>query len=227
MLTVFFCWSNTALGVPIIDDDRSGYLIAFRPTGTELDQDLPAPHRSTAAMENDGEKACNGRDDVQRWSQQLLSEEAAKPQQAADRLAALGPDAVEAVPSLIDCLDDDDVKTACKAAYALGQIGIPAAKAAVPNLHSMLKRKEPEARVAAVETLGIIGLSSENFDETAKALADAAANDPDENVRRAASKITKPYIYRSVTNIVILIIVSCFVLRFVWKFFYRMPPSNS
>ena len=220
-LAVLFCWSNSAFAVPIIDDDRGGYLIAIGPISAVLGQDMPPPHRSTAVIAKSSAEARDGRDDVQRWTQQLSSEEADKRQQAANKLAALGPDAADAVPALIDCLDDDDVKTACKAAYALGQIGSPA-QSAVPNLLQMLQHEEPEARIAAVETLGRIGMSSENFDETAKALADAAAQDPDENVRRAASKITNRYLYLLLGVMFIMLLAMCFGLKLMWPFLKRM-----
>jgi HEAT repeat protein len=56
---------------------------------------------------------------------------------AAYEIAGMGPDAVAAVPALIEALDDPSPVVRFPVTVALGEIG-PAAKAAVPRLQQMI-----------------------------------------------------------------------------------------
>lgn len=76
-------------------------------------------------------------------------------------LAKIGPDAVEAVPSLQKLIDDDPQAkklATLRAIQVLGRIG-PKAKDAVPTLRKALQNKEPRSplRIEAAMALGRIG----------------------------------------------------------------------
>ncbi|HEX7448794.1 MAG TPA: HEAT repeat domain-containing protein [Pirellulales bacterium] len=78
----------------------------------------------------------------------------AAPAEAAAILSTLAEAGREAVPFLVECLDDQDASYwAC---LALAQIG-PDAKAAVAKLASLEQREEPEVRLQALVALGEIG----------------------------------------------------------------------
>jgi len=78
--------------------------------------------------------------------------------QAAIALFNIGPDAHEAVPSLIQALADDDAELRTNAALGLGGIG-PKAQPAVPHLVKLLanSKEQKAARVEAATALARIG----------------------------------------------------------------------
>jgi HEAT repeat protein len=59
---------------------------------------------------------------------------------AAYEIAGMGPDAVRAVPALIEALDDPSPVVRFPVTVALGEIG-PGAKAAVPRLQQMVEEE--------------------------------------------------------------------------------------
>jgi HEAT repeat protein len=79
------------------------------------------------------------------WEQQLRSSDPEFRREAARALGQMGPEAKEAVPSLMAALKDEDRAVRIQAAHALGEIG-PEAKAAVPALReSMVTCKDGAA----------------------------------------------------------------------------------
>jgi hypothetical protein len=75
--------------------------------------------------------------EIQRYREALKSPDLNTRREAARALGEIGPEAVDAVPELIEALDDEDMDliTVC----ALGQIG-PAARAAAPAMKRWLKK---------------------------------------------------------------------------------------
>jgi HEAT repeat protein len=59
---------------------------------------------------------------------------------AAYEIAGMGPDAVRAVPALIEALDDPSPVVRFPVTVALGEIG-PGAKAAIPRLQQMMEEE--------------------------------------------------------------------------------------
>jgi len=74
---------------------------------------------------------------------------------ALSELAAGGPNAAGAVKEIIPLLKSDDPVVRRLAAYALGQIGVPA-KEAVPGLTAMLQDPDGNAVTAAINALRAI-----------------------------------------------------------------------
>lgn len=101
---------------------------------------------------------------------------------AARTLGKIGPDAVAAVPALIEQLQDDDALVREHAAEALGDIGPPASQA-VPALVEALSDPVTRVRRDAVRSLGQIGPSAK---QAAPAVRRLLA-DPEQMVREAAS----------------------------------------
>jgi HEAT repeat protein/lysophospholipase L1-like esterase len=86
---------------------------------------------------------------------ELLEQEASPAQAVAARVvAAMGPAAREAVPSLVAAIGESDDVTRSAIALALAQIG-PDARAAVPALLAVMAG-QGEARFRAVEAVGLI-----------------------------------------------------------------------
>lgn len=79
---------------------------------------------------------------------------------AASTLAAFGPDAAAAVPSLIESVHSNDEDTRAHACHALGRIGA-AAKPAVPALAELLASPDKRNRAAAASALCDLGALSE------------------------------------------------------------------
>jgi len=98
---------------------------------------------------------------------------------AAEALGEIGPDAKEAIPTLIDLLQDREAYVRKSAANALGEIG-PHAKEAVPALIIALGDEDSWVRVYAAEALGKIGVK-----EAVPALI-GALEDEDKYVRGKA-----------------------------------------
>ena len=77
-------------------------------------------------------------------------------EEAVDSLAKIGPEAVEAVPDLIQVMEADDKdRVRGGARFALGEIG-PGAAAAIPALISYLQNAEDRDRCGAASALGKI-----------------------------------------------------------------------
>jgi HEAT repeat protein len=120
---------------------------------------MPALH----TLAEDGVKA------VPRLRERLKHERAAY--WACVVLAAIGPEAKDAVPELVEVLGNQDPDTRMQALLALGEIG-PDAKAAVPAILKSLQTDEfDDVRNAAAFALGRIGQQS---DEINAALVAAA-----------------------------------------------------
>jgi len=106
---------------------------------------------------------------------------------AAEALGEIGPDAKNAIPTLIDLLQDREVYVRKSAANALGEIG-PYANEAVPALITALEDEDSWVRVYTAEALGKIG------DKDAVPALITALEDEDEYVRievvTALKKIT-------------------------------------
>jgi len=75
---------------------------------------------------------------------------------AARVLLRMGPDAVAAVPQLVESLDTDDPKFKAEVQFVLGTIG-PEAAAAVPTLVASLSDENLEVRRSAIFALGRMG----------------------------------------------------------------------
>ena len=71
--------------------------------------------------------------------------------EAADVLAAMGPDAAPAVPALTEMLQGDETAQLA-AARALGSIG-PAAKSSLPSLRHLVEFGDPEVRPVVQEAI--------------------------------------------------------------------------
>jgi len=79
---------------------------------------------------------------------------------AAYALATMGPDAEQAIPSLIKCLNDKEESVRNAACNALGMIG-PAAEPAIPTIRRLLM-DDPKPTALGERALGRIGSSSVN-----------------------------------------------------------------
>lgn len=111
------------------------------------------------------------------WAADLKKDTPAARRSAAYALGKCGSEAAGYVPQLTLLLGDDD-ETVCEAAaFAIGEIGIPAGLNALPELLAVLKRdKAAPARRAAAYALGRLGeRAAEAGDSLRKALDD---NDP-------------------------------------------------
>ena len=82
------------------------------------------------------EPVSNGRT-LSQWILELKAQAPQNRNAAAYEIAGMGPDAVRAVPALIEALDDPSPVVRYPATVALGEIG-PGAKAAVPRLQQMV-----------------------------------------------------------------------------------------
>jgi HEAT repeat protein len=86
------------------------------------------------------------------WKQELTSKETVARYRAAAVFRDLGPKAKVALPELIACLHDDELRIIFLSAAALGNIG-PDAKDAVPHLLELLKDDRPRIRETVEEAL--------------------------------------------------------------------------
>jgi HEAT repeat protein len=96
-------------------------------------------------------------------------------QEAVQAVTALGPAAADAVPGLLDLLQDDATTIRLGALAALGQIG-PAAKDAVPTLLAALSDTDPQFRGTAVQALGRVGGGEQAAIGIARVLVREGAN---------------------------------------------------
>ncbi|MGK0189087.1 MAG: HEAT repeat protein [Verrucomicrobiales bacterium] len=98
--------------------------------------------------------------DVTQYVEDLQSEDARKRREAAFQLYELGPEAVDALPSLIEALDDDQEQVFFYVVSALAKIG-PEAELAIPALIDLLKpvrkRYGEQINLRAVFALSRIG----------------------------------------------------------------------
>jgi len=100
---------------------------------------------------------------------------------AARTLGKLGPNGVDAIPVLVESLEDEAATVREHSAEALGDIG-PLAADAVPDLVSVLDDPATRVRRDAVRSLGQIGKASRQAILEMKKLLE----DPEEIVREAA-----------------------------------------
>src|SRR5262249_23100220 len=112
------------------------------------------------------------------WVQRLQKAEADKDQAAAARaIEAFGPDAVPAIPALIEMLDDRSPEFRNLVAGVLCRLG-PDAKSAVPELIKQLQEKRAREPRLVMEILGFIGPDAKDaVPLLAKALDDPASRD--------------------------------------------------
>ena len=89
----------------------------------------------------------------------LKSRDSNARQAAAKSLGEKGPAAVQAVPVLIEALDDPVDAVRGQAAWALGKVG-PAARDAVPALIRLAKRETGVGRFFVFKALGDIGVAA-------------------------------------------------------------------
>jgi HEAT repeat protein len=86
----------------------------------------------------------------------LKSDKPAARAQAASEIGRLGPQAIAAVPELIEALQDESLAVRHEAILAIEQIG-PAARAAVPLLTEILRAPESRLKIEVMNALGSIG----------------------------------------------------------------------
>jgi len=106
--------------------------------------------------------------------------------QAQLALAAIGPEAKDAVGVLIESLASDDREVRGTACYALGKMG-PAADAAVPALQQRLQDADDPARTAVIWALLKIRPGDADLEKTAVPLLVQALNRDEELVRVEAA----------------------------------------
>ncbi len=106
---------------------------------------------------------------------------------AARTIGKIGPDAISAVPDLIDELDDPEDTLREHAAEAIGDIGAVAAELGVPALRKVLTDRYVKVRRDAVRSLGYIGGDARPAAEDMLPLL----KDPEAIVREAAEKALK------------------------------------
>ncbi|MBC7816891.1 MAG: HEAT repeat domain-containing protein [Planctomycetaceae bacterium] len=106
---------------------------------------------------------------------------------AARTIGKIGPNAVSAVPDLIDELDDPEDTIREHAAEAIGDIGPVAAELGVPALRKVLTDRYVKVRRDAVRSLGYIGADARPAAEDILPLL----KDPEAIVREAAEKALK------------------------------------
>jgi len=102
---------------------------------------------------------------------------------AAAALGRIGPRAKGAVQALAAALNDENLPVRRWSATSLGEIGVDA-RSAVPALVRALGQSDVQVRRDAIASLGKIGVEPEVI-----ASLQAAASDPDAEVRNAAAKI--------------------------------------
>jgi HEAT repeat protein len=81
--------------------------------------------------------------EIQKYIEALKSPEVNVRREAVKALGEIGPESKEAVPELIEALNDEDVDLV--AVWALGQIG-PAARAAAPAITQWLEKVDSSCR---------------------------------------------------------------------------------
>lgn len=98
-------------------------------------------------------------------------------------LAQMGKDAAPAIPQLVSLLDEPNMMTRQRAAYALSQIGGPELAPAIPGLIQLFAAKEAYVREMAATALASSGATAE---EAIPAVIERLQDD-DEHVRAAAA----------------------------------------
>ena len=111
-------------------------------------------------------------------------------EEAASALGAIGPSATNAVPALIEALDDKKPRVQWAAAAALGNIG-PDAKAAVPALIKRVERRGVADEVE-VTALGKIGFAART---AIPAIVAQMNNTADTDVQKEENTGTARYLY--------------------------------
>jgi HEAT repeat protein len=102
-------------------------------------------------------------------------------------LGELGRDAEDAVPALIQRLDDPDLRVRASTLSALIAANAPM-KNIEPRLHTAIKDPSPVVRAAALEAIGKLGDDGRSLQPAVV----SALRDRDENIQRAALKIVGP-----------------------------------
>jgi HEAT repeat protein len=102
---------------------------------------------------------------------------------AASSIASVGSAGNSAIPVLIRGLGDSNVLVRCDTLLALGRLNSQP-DLVVPTLTNALNDPVPKVRIFACMALGTVG---ERSKQAVLALREAAANDPDSNVRLSAT----------------------------------------
>jgi len=128
-------------------------------------------------------------------------------------LSEIGPAAKDAVPQLIEKLNDDEQEVRMEVAMTLAAIG-PAAEPAIPKLTEMLKDPESGVRLAAIYALGAMGpkaksataalepglKSKDLFTATLTTLALARIQEGDEAYQTKLKKEMLPTVFEAVKD---------------------------
>jgi HEAT repeat protein len=102
-------------------------------------------------------------------------------------LGELGRDAEDAVPALIQRLDDPDLRVRASTLSALIAANAPM-KNIEPRLHTAIKDPSPVVRAAALEAIGKLGEDGRSLQPAVV----SALRDRDETIQRAALKVVGP-----------------------------------
>ena len=163
--------------VGLLEDDHPAVrgaaatsLVRFGPTAiTALEKALDKPALRTLAMELLAAAGSKAKPAVDNLVAALADADPATRGDAAVALAAIGPDAAEAVPALTKLLAGDEKEAALRyaAAYALGRIG-PAAAPGAETLRGLSKSEDE--LMASVAVWALLKIEPENKAQVAAAV---------------------------------------------------------
>jgi HEAT repeat protein len=128
----------------------------------ETQKDAPEALRQAIQLALQDEIGQPAKDDVPDLQKALSSSNAAYRRAAAQALLLVGPDAVDALDSLLATLKVEDVEFRIAVVKAIGAIGPPPGKAdkVVADLTALLKGSPPELQLPLVSTLGSLGATA-------------------------------------------------------------------